>query len=127
MNIIEIVKRYYEILICVGKKFDNEEQLDYVSVSTTIGEEGGVVPISTSVYDKMQIEFNESQFRKQKFFLDLGHRDIVKLKHKIQKEIDKDVKFYAGFLVEDLEADRFALLKYNVLESEPVLLFIVKK
>lgn len=127
MNITEIVKQYYEILICVGKKFDNEEQLDYVPVSTTIGEEGGVIPIRTSVYDKMQIEFNESQFKKQKFFLDLGHRDIVKLKHKIQKEIDKDVKFYAGFLVEDLEADRFALLKYNVLESEPVLLFIAKK
>lgn len=127
MNIIEIVKQYYEILICVGKKFDKEEQSAYIPVSTTIGEEGGLIPISTSVYDKMQIEFNESQFRKQKFFLDLGHRDIVKIKHKIQKEIDKDIQFYGGFLVEDVEADRFVLLKYNVLESEPVLLFIAKK
>lgn len=127
MSIVDVVKQYYEILICVGKKFDKEELLDYIPVSTTIGEEGGIIPINTSVYDKMQIEFNESGLRKQKFFIDLEHRDIVKLRHQIKKEVNKDIKFYTGFLIEDVEADRFALLKYNVLESEPVLLFVVKK
>ena len=127
-----VIKDYYEISVCSGVFLETRSnEIGYQEVSTNLADDfTAIVPITPDLYDKLQVDFKEKGHSKQKFFIDTQSYILKKIvndiKEKFQTE-EKSVDFYGGFVVaDDVQLERFLLLRYNVMESEPVLMFVVR-
>lgn len=126
-----ILKEYYEISVCSGIKGEKVScsDFEYVEAQTSIPKETGLLTITPDLYDRLVVEFNEQANGKQKFYIDTQSHILKRLIKPLKKHFEsegKTVQLHGGFVVQDdVEEDRFIFLKYNVVESEPAVLFVV--